>query len=308
MKSKVIFLVALFALFLNACNGSRNEREAYINIWIDNPLHGSTLSLGQRAIRVSLSADNLDKPTVDVFINGEFLANEEHNIWAANNGGHEYFAFPFSWEPAAPGSYEIVARYADAEAIAIVTIIGVPDPVVDEGQTPEIATEAVAEADHFLVLPSRDTNCRYGCAASLWEIADTLFDGMEYMPIGADYSTGYYVFSGPASGETCYVHESFVDARINGVSVDFEAVRVSDLVANWACPLNPTLTPTPLPTATPSATVVSGGGGAGATPPECSDGIDNDGDGATDFGTTAQIAAGTADRQCSDANDNDEAN
>ena len=43
-------------------------------------------------------------------------------------------------------------------------------------------------------------------------------------------------------------------------------------------------------------------------PPQCSDGIDNDGDGGIDFGTAEEVADGTADRQCSSPEDDDEEN
>jgi hypothetical protein len=53
---------------------------------------------------------------------------------------------------------------------------------------------------------------------------------------------------------------------------------------------NPTATPTPR---------------SGGSTPQCSDGIDNDGDGLTDF-VAPGAAGGGGDRECSSPNDNDE--
>ncbi len=59
----------------------------------------------------------------------------------------------------------------------------------------------------------------------------------------------------------------------------------------------PTETPTPTVTPTPTATPTQKSGGGGGAAPQCNDGVDNDGDGAIDL----------RDKECADANDNDEA-
>ena len=147
----------------------------------------------------------------------------------------------------------------------------------------------------FLVSPLQDTNCRYGCQASLFDIADTLLAGEFYEPVGYDANSGFYQFVGPLTGQLCYVFDSFFDVHVEGVEVELES-SPSNYLEQSLCPTPPaTATATVDPdegqsaqaTETPTAA-------SGAT--QCNDGIDNDGDSLIDL----------ADRECRDANDNDE--
>ena len=85
------------------------------------------------------------------------------------------------------------------------------------------------------------------------------------------------------------------------MSLSYQGAEVSveqldpDLISVYGCPIFPTPTPTLDP---------DEGSSADPTPtpaPECSDGIDNDGDGLIDYSAT-----GGGDRECRSPSDNDE--
>lgn len=131
------------------------------------------------------------------------------------------------------------------------------------------------------VAPSRNANCRLGPSATHFDVQDTLFAGQSYVPIGIGPDQLWLQFRGPVTGVNCWVFIQNLDFTCKG-----QPASISDLgrcqlpVVRY--PLLPTLAPTAIPT----------------TVPQCSDGKDNDGDGYVDM----------KDRECSDANDDNEAN
>ncbi|MEX1248701.1 MAG: LamG-like jellyroll fold domain-containing protein [Anaerolineales bacterium] len=148
----------------------------------------------------------------------------------------------------------------------------------------------------FSITPLRNLNCRYYCTQAS-DVADTLLQGIQYFPLGWDPISGFFAFEGPTFGERCFAPLLTGDTELMLLSYQGEGVTVdqltNDLVEPLACPAFPTPTPT-----------VDPDEGDNRTPavPQCSDGIDNDGDGRIDYSAT-----GAGDRECRDASDNDEA-
>lgn len=141
----------------------------------------------------------------------------------------------------------------------------------------------------LLAIPQQNVNCREG-NGSVFEIADTLNEGEEYSLIGRGFDNLWVLFVGPSFQEICWAFVDNLILEINGEPTPIEEIPESLLPF-----VNYPPTPTPSPTATftpePDRTETF-------TPlvPQCSDGIDNDGDRLVDL----------ADKQCRNANDNDE--
>jgi len=152
----------------------------------------------------------------------------------------------------------------------------------EEGQPAATATSIPLV--ELIAIPSRNANCRQGPSSTSFESVDIILMGVEYMPIAQGPDQMWLLFDGPDYAGKCWVQIDSLDLFCNDVMVDTADTSPCTLpIAQY--PPFPTLTPTP--TFTPEAYT-----------PQCSDGIDNDGDGLIDLG----------DRECSNANDNDEAN
>lgn len=168
------------------------------------------------------------------------------------------------------------------------------------------------EPPDFFIVPTRNLNCRYFCSTQS-DIADTLFEGIQYIPIGWDPLSLHFAFRGPVTGSVCFApplsgNTSFMALDLGGEALssqDFDLLTLA-VIPRWTCPDLPTPTPEATdvpddrepdePTDTPEPAL-----------PQCSDGIDNDGDGRIDYGDAAAIAGGTADRECSSPDDDNEA-
>jgi hypothetical protein len=323
MKFKLpSLLILLSAFFLGACTGLAaliaDSNPGPLNIWIDAPLEGSNLPLAPYTIVVSTSIEGnaqQDTALFSLLINGHEAAQLAPE-YQSGGGSNTYVYSSYDWIPATDGGYTIrVESLAEQGGFAEVNVFVGQLVLIDpgaEGEEPagEATPTPTQAAEGFVVVPLRDTNCRYGCSASFFDIADTLFEGQIYGPLAVDAQTGFFYFAGPSAGERCWVHNSLLDMQLNGASVDFQTALDSNLLALRSCPANPTSTPTPTSTPEPSSGGGGGGSGSGggATAPQCSDGVDNDGDGAADYGTLAEVAAGTADRQCTSTADDDETN
>ena len=152
------------------------------------------------------------------------------------------------------------------------------------------------ETAALMVFPDQDTNCRQGPNPTS-EPHDTLLQGEGIIPLGRTPDNLYFLFRGPVTSARCWA-AAFL------FTIPFGPLN---LVPPEVLPYINYPTPTPTPTQAsgsgPSATPVPAK--PTATPiPQCSDGLDNDGDGGVDYNPTGR----TGDRQCKDASDNNEAN
>ncbi|HEY4718705.1 MAG TPA: hypothetical protein VIH14_06800, partial [Anaerolineales bacterium] len=110
------------------------------------------------------------------------------------------------------------------------------------------------------------------------------------VPLARGRDNAWVLFDGPDYDGNCWVFAENLDFFLNEEPIDLVDIS-EELLPFAAYPAIPTPTPTPTFTPTPNPTF---------TPepfrPQCSDGIDNDGDGDIDM----------ADGRCVDANDNSE--
>jgi hypothetical protein len=149
----------------------------------------------------------------------------------------------------------------------------------------DLPTTTPQPPDEVLVaIPIQNVNCREG-NSNQFEVADTLHEGAEYQPTGRGADNLWVRFNGPVTNTVCWVYFENLDFLLDGESVPLEEIS-EGLLPFAAYP--------PLPTPSPTATTFT----PEAYTPQCSDGIDNDGDRRLDLD----------DRECSGANDNDEAN
>lgn len=129
----------------------------------------------------------------------------------------------------------------------------------------------------MMVYPEQDTNCRRTPDGNA-QIDDTLREGVGYVPLGRTPDNLYMLFRGPFNNARCWA-ASFL------FLIPFGPLNT---VPGSVLPYINYPTPTPTPTPAAAATSV----------PECSDGIDNDGDGNIDYGR---------DKHCSSPSDDNEA-
>lgn len=160
-------------------------------------------------------------------------------------------------------------------------------PAATSTSTPATATSTPTPlAQTLIAIPNRNANCRLGPSSSFFDIVDTLFMGMEYMPEAQGPDQMWLLFDGPAYEGNCWVFIDSLDLFCNELMVEIADISPCTLPTTQYPPL-PTLTPTSTFTPEPTERL-----------PQCSDGIDNDSDGLVDLN----------DRECLDANDDDEAN
>ncbi|MCL5428275.1 MAG: hypothetical protein M1347_00540 [Chloroflexi bacterium] len=150
--------------------------------------------------------------------------------------------------------------------------------------TPEIAA--------MMVFPEQDTNCRRSTDSNS-QIIDTLKKSVGYIPLGRTPDNLFMLFRGPVTNQRCWA-PTFLFFVPFGPLNQVPGEELPDI----SYP-----TPTPIPTNVPrqaTSTSASQSQQPTATPstPQCSDGRDNDGDGAIDG----------RDKQCSSGSDNNESN
>lgn len=108
----------------------------------------------------------------------------------------------------------------------------------------------------LIAIPKQNVNCRLG-NSSMFDIADTLFEGEEYTPIARGYDNLWVQFRGPVTNVKCWVFVDYIDLLINDQKTPIEEVPES-LLPFVAYPPAPTATFTPRPertaTFTPSPT------------------------------------------------------
>lgn len=165
-------------------------------------------------------------------------------------------------------------------------------PTVSSSPTPSITPSASqtltpSPAVQILVaIPVQNVNCREG-NGSVFDIADTLYEAEHYTPNARGRDNLWVRFPGPVTQVQCWVFVDNLDLLLNDHPV--QIVNLSEAILPFT-EYPPTPTPSPTPTFTPES--------ATDTPvPQCSDGIDNDGDRTVDYGR---------DKDCTSAGDDDE--
>jgi hypothetical protein len=160
-----------------------------------------------------------------------------------------------------------------------------------ETVTPSITMTTTPSPLILVAIPNRNANCRQGNGNS-FEIADTLFEGVEYTPIARGRDNLWVQFMAPVNLIKCWAYIENIDLLINDVITPIEEVPESLLPF---VPYPPTLTPTPTITQSPEPLDPSDTPPS-STLPQCNDGIDNDQDGAIDM----------RDKDCKDTIDSNE--
>lgn len=294
MKQLTILIFAA-AVFLAGC-GPQNLADVEgdpLQAWIDAPLDGSALPVATYTIVFSGASFGDPIGNFEVWVNGA----EEGTVppqYQNSEGDAQYSYAQFDWLPPAPGNYllqvralsgEVVSAFAEANVV-------VGELITSDDGVP-LATDVPAGEDVLVAIPSQNVNCREG-NSSQFDITDTLFMNEEYSPNARGFDNLWVRFLGPLSQVQCWVFIDNLQLLLNE-----EAVEIADVPEPFLpfAPYPATATPEPTATFTPEPTRA----------PQCSDGIDNDGDGRIDFGNAAAIAGGTADRECSSPTDDNEA-
>jgi hypothetical protein len=128
----------------------------------------------------------------------------------------------------------------------------------------------------LVAIPTQNANCRLGNSASVFDIADTLYAGEQYTPVGRGPDNLWLAFIGPTYAARCWVYVDTLTLLFNGEETDPENIPEGFLPVILYPPRpTPTFTPEPVepePQEPPPPDL-----------PACSDGIDNDGDGLIDM-------------------------
>jgi hypothetical protein len=154
---------------------------------------------------------------------------------------------------------------------------------------PAVIPSETIGVEILTAVPLQNANCREG-NGSVFEIADTLFEGEEYSPLGRGFDNQWVLFEGPAFQTSCWVFAENLTLLINDEPVQIQQISETLLpFVNYP----PTPTPSPTLTFTPEPSETTG-----PAIPECNDGVDNDSDRYVDL----------QDPQCRNAQDDDELN
>lgn len=289
MKAKVLIIGVV--ILLTACNYPTSvEDQPGSSVWIDQPLDGSTLMIGHNVFKISISIPKDSPAGVDLFLNGVFIeALTTWNHYINQSDGYDYYAFYANWQAEAPGKYLLEARMDNVVAYANFSIEGPAEEGPDEvapprptqsptptfTQTPK--STATREPEACTITALVNLFCRPGPG---YEPVDSFVPDQSSEVLGITSDGFYYLVLGPNFGNRCTVPN---DTSLVSISGDCDSLPGFELPP----PPTATFTPTPRPTATFTP-----------VPPQCSDGVDNDSDGLIDLN----------DRECRDANDDDEAN
>ncbi len=252
MKNPRRILFFLLILFGTACTGiSSPAGEEYSTgpgAWIDAPLDGSTIPLAEYEV-ISHANDASGISAFELSVNGEVISVDAVQ---ADQQGLAIAHIGQAWVPAAPGTYLLAVRAANSngdygpQAFAQVNIGEVPE---EAEQAPTASATPVELV--LIAIPTQNVNCRLG-NGSLFDIADTLFMGVEYSPIARGPDDMWLLFTGLANGQLCWAFINNLELTLNGDAVEIGEVPVSELpVAPY--PPMPRLTPTP--TFTPEGSV-----------------------------------------------------
>lgn len=291
MSRTLLLTLTLVAAMLAAC-GSQIESagdQAGIQTWIDAPTDGSMLPVEVYTIVFSGANTLGSVDSFEVMVNGALESSVEAQ-YQGSQGDVQYGFGSYDWLPPSPGNYLIEVRTLSGEqpgAYAYANVV-VGELVQDDLQVAELPP-----VDPSLVaVPNQNVNCREG-NSSQFDIADTLFEDVEYSPLGRGFDNLWVLFSGPVTQVNCWAFVDNLALLVNEVDTPIQDIS-EDLLPFVGYPATPT--PQPTATFTPEPTSAAA---------QCSDGIDNDGDGRIDF-VAAGISGTAGDRECSSPDDSDE--
>jgi hypothetical protein len=128
-------------------------------------------------------------PAIDVIADG-CISEDQRNLFRPNNAACDVGAFEYHF--AIPG---FIGARVDSVLIAI---------------------------------PTSNTNCRLGNGTA-FDIADTLFEGVEYTPIGRGADNLWLLFEGPATGQDCWAFAGGLTLTVDEKPVDLEDVSLDQL-------------------------------------------------------------------------------
>jgi hypothetical protein len=263
-------LVGLAAL-LSAC-GAQNQADPSgdpLQTWIDAPLNNSAIPEATYTLVFSGASFGDPIGNFDVMVNGQLVASVEA-AYQNSQAEATYGYAQYDWLPPAPGNYliEVVAHSGGASSSAAQAQVFVGEPA----QSDDVAAATPTPGEDTLVaIPIQDVNCREG-NSNQFDITDTLFEGEEYIPQGRGFDNLWVRFAGPATNVNCWVYVENLTMLLNEVETALADIPESILpYLDYPPTATPTFTPEPTSTPTPTPA------------PECSDGIDNDGDGDTDY-------------------------
>lgn len=286
MKKQSLIYLFLLISFGTACAGIATPPENQLafgpSTWIDAPLDGSTIPLAEFTV-ISHASDADGISAFELSVNGQVISVD---LVEANQQALAIAHISQAWLPPVPGTYLLGMRAANTNgeygpiAFAKVSVGG-----EQEAEQAPAASPSPSELT-LIAVPLQNANCRLGPSSSSFETVDILFMGTEYSPIAQGQDQVWLLFDGPDYDGNCWVFVESLDLFCGEAAVEIADVSPCELSVE-PYPLFPTATPTlpDEPTNTPAPHL-----------PECSDGIDNDGDGDIDM----------ADGRCVDPSDDSE--
>lgn len=235
--------------------------------WIDAPLDGSTIPLAPYSV-VSHASDVSGISLFELKVNGQIVGTDPVE---GDQVGQTIVHISHDWLPPAPGTYLIEVRAANGN--------GEYGPVafaqIYVGDSAETGTPIpVAQACTWAA--AVNVFVREGPGASIYPEITAVESGTILPVVGQSQDGQFWAVQ--VEGKTGYVPKA---ERYGQTSGNCDVPPLSDPA-------------TPVPTNEPILL------------PQCSDSIDNDGDGRIDFNGAAGVAVG--DRECTAPDDNDEAN
>jgi hypothetical protein len=258
----------VLGVVLSAC-GPQNAPAAAPQSWVDAPLHGSSIPLAPYEI-VAHAAFPAGISEFEMTITGQ---GPQTIPAPADQGGQTLVYIKQMWSPPAPGLYLIQVRAAGPDG----GYGQIAEAQVQVGE-PAIAT-ATPGGQTCIWTAAVNVFVRTGPGASIYPEITAVEGGTQLPVVGQSQDQQFWVVQ-LSNGQTGYVPKAERFGMVSG-----------------EC--NPPVLPdpaTPVPTEPPPPDA-----------PECSDGIDNDGDGRIDYQAPAAIAQ-VGDRECRSPEDDSEAN
>jgi hypothetical protein len=269
-----VHLALLAGIILSAC-GPQNAPAAAPQSWIDAPLHNSTIPLAPYQV-VAHAAFPTGISQFELSITGQAA---EIVPAPADQAGQTLVYMTHAWNPPAPGAYLIQVRAAGPDG----TYGQMVEAQVHVGEVPQEVTPTPSVPAPQVCIWTAAVNIfvRQGPGASIYPEITAVEAGTMFPVAGQSQDQQFWAVQ-LQNGQSGYVPKAEQFGQASG---DCNVPILPD-------PPPPTPTSAP-PTEPPTP-----------APPQCSDGIDNDGDGGIDFRPAGIVGGG--DRQCTSPDDNDE--